>query len=98
MALCDRLEVPRQERNSRAAAASSPGFFMPDTGWEICLTLRVFWQKGYGVFSVGMSQKDALLHYLDNQEEHDKTQSFQDEYRAFLSKYGIEFDERYVWD
>lgn len=56
------------------------------------------WQNGYGVFSVGMSQKETLLHYIDTQEEHHRTQSFQDEYRAFLIKYSIEFDERYIWD
>lgn len=56
------------------------------------------WQNGYGIFSVGMSQKETLLHYIDTQEEHHRTQSFQDEYRAFLNKYAIEFDERYVWD
>ena len=56
------------------------------------------WQLGYGAFSVGMSQKEALLLYIDNQEEHHRTRSFQDEYRDFLSKYGIAFDERYVWD
>ncbi len=56
------------------------------------------WQNGYGVFSIGMSQKAALLNYIDNQEEHHRTQTFQDEYRAFLNKYGIEYNERYVWD
>lgn len=56
------------------------------------------WQQGYGIFSVGMSQKDALLHYIAHQEDHHHTQTFQDEYRAFLTKYGIEHDERYVWD
>ena len=56
------------------------------------------WQKGYGVFSVGMSQKENLLHYIENQKEHHKTRTFQDEYRAFLKKYGIDYDERYVWD
>jgi len=56
------------------------------------------WQKGYGAFSVGMSQKEALVTYIDQQEEHHKFQSFQDEYRKFLKKYGIDFDERYVWD
>jgi len=56
------------------------------------------WQQGYGVFSVGMSQKETLLHYIDNQEEHHQTRTFQEEYRTFLSKYGIEYDERYVWD
>ena len=56
------------------------------------------WQHGYGVFSLGMSQKNALLNYIDNQEEHHRTQSFQDEYRKFLSKYGIDYDEQYLWD
>jgi putative transposase len=56
------------------------------------------WQQGYGVFSIGMSQKDALLNYIDAQEEHHRTRTFQEEYRAFLIKYGIEYDERYVWD
>lgn len=56
------------------------------------------WQQGYGAFSVGMSQKETLLHYIDTQEEHHRTRTFQDEYRDFLKKYGIDFDERYVWD
>lgn len=62
-------------------------------------TLAAFaWQRGYGAFSVGPSDHNALLHYIDTQEEHHKTRTFQDEYRAFLNKYGIEYDERYVWD
>jgi putative transposase len=56
------------------------------------------WQRGYGAFSVGPSDLNALLHYIDTQEEHHKTRTFQDEYRTFLMKYGIEYDERYVWD
>ena len=56
------------------------------------------WQRGYGAFSVGPSDLNALLHYIDTQEEHHRTRTFQDEYRAFLNKYGIEYDERYVWD
>jgi putative transposase len=56
------------------------------------------WQQGYSAFSVGMSQKEKLLHYIDNQEEHHRTRTFQDEYRDFLKKYDIDYDERYVWD
>jgi putative transposase len=56
------------------------------------------WQRGYGAFSVGPSDLDALRQYIDNQDEHHKTRAFQEEYRAFLVKYGIQFDERYVWD
>ncbi|MFA5206178.1 MAG: IS200/IS605 family transposase [Lentisphaeria bacterium] len=56
------------------------------------------WQRGYGVFSVGPSDLAALLAYVDCQEEHHRTRTFQEEYRAFLSKYGVEHDERYMWD
>jgi len=56
------------------------------------------WQRGYGAFSVGPSDLDALVQYIDKQEEHHRKQDFQDEFRMFLRKYGIEFDERYLWD
>ena len=56
------------------------------------------WQRGYGAFSVGPTDLDALFAYIDNQEEHHRTKTFQDEYRAFLNKHGIACDERYVWD
>ncbi len=57
-----------------------------------------YWQRGYGAFSIGYSQLEALLHYLDTQEEHHKSKSFQEEYREMLQRYHLEFDERYVWD
>jgi putative transposase len=56
------------------------------------------WQRGYGAFSVGPADLDALLIYIDTQEEHHRTRSFQEEYLAFLKKYGVEYDERYMWD
>jgi REP element-mobilizing transposase RayT len=56
------------------------------------------WQRGYGAFSVGPSDLEVLLNYIAGQEEHHRTRTFQDEYRAFLTKYGIDYDERHVWD
>jgi len=56
------------------------------------------WQRGYGVFSVGPLDKDALCDYIDNQEAHHQTISFEDEFRKFLIKYGVKFDEAFVWD
>jgi putative transposase len=56
------------------------------------------WQRGYGAFSVGNGDLDALIAYIDGQEEHHRVRTFQEEYRAFLIKYKIAFDERYVWD
>lgn len=57
-----------------------------------------FWQRGYGAFSVSVSQLDAVLQYLHTQEEHHRTRTFQEEYRELLCRHGIEFDEQYVWD
>jgi putative transposase len=56
------------------------------------------WQRGYASFSIGPRDLDTVIAYIDNQEEHHRTKTFQDEYRNFLRQYGIEFDERYVWD
>jgi putative transposase len=61
--------------------------------------LRNFhWQRGYGAFSIGQSNVAELKRYIRNQKQHHRRVSFQDEYREFLKKYEIEFDERYVWD
>jgi len=57
-----------------------------------------YWQNGYGIFSVNPSEIDIVEKYIENQEEHHKKKSFQDEFRAFLKKYNVEYDERYVWD
>jgi REP element-mobilizing transposase RayT len=56
------------------------------------------WQNGYGAFSVSMSQLAAVRRYITMQEEHHRQVTFQEEYRSFLRKYEIEFDERYVWE
>lgn len=56
------------------------------------------WQRGYGAFSIGPKDMEAVISYIDGQEEHHRTKTFQEEYRGFLKHYGIEFDERYVWD
>jgi putative transposase len=55
------------------------------------------WQNGYGAFSIGQSQLDDLRRYIANQREHHRRESFQDEFRAILTRYQIPFDE-YVWD
>jgi len=57
-----------------------------------------FWQRGYGAFSVSPSQLEAVLQYVDAQEEHHRTRTFQEEYRELLHRHCVDFDERYVWD
>jgi len=56
------------------------------------------WQNGYGIFSIGFSQVEAVRNYIAGQEEHHRKVTFQDEFRELLRRYEIEFDERYVWD
>jgi putative transposase len=60
--------------------------------------MKFAWQRGYGAFSVGPADLNALIHYIDTQETHHAKQDFQAEFRAFLAKYGIECEERYLWD
>jgi REP element-mobilizing transposase RayT len=57
-----------------------------------------YWQNGYGAFSISPAHIEALTAYIRNQEEHHRAETFQDEYRRLLRKYGVEFDERYLWD
>ena len=57
-----------------------------------------YWQRGYGGFSVNPAKTEAVKKYIQNQEEHHKKRTFKAEYRLFLKKYKIEYDERYVWD
>ena len=57
-----------------------------------------FWQAGYGAFSIGESQAAAVTRYVAGQEAHHCRQSFQDEFRQFLKRYGVAYDERYLWD
>ena len=56
------------------------------------------WQAGYGAFSVSESQVAVVRDYIASQQEHHRRSSFQDEYRSFLERHRVGFDERYVWD
>jgi hypothetical protein len=57
-----------------------------------------YWQDGYGAFSVKPSETERVVTYIASQHKHHEKRSFQDEYRAILKKYNVEYDERYVWD
>lgn len=56
------------------------------------------WQAGYGAFSVSESNVPKVANYIRDQEEHHRVKTFQEEYREFLAKHKMPFDERYVWD
>ena len=55
------------------------------------------WQDGYGAFTIGESQIGGVRKYIQNQEEHHKKVSFDDEFKDLLRKAGIEFEEKYLW-
>jgi REP element-mobilizing transposase RayT len=59
---------------------------------------KFYWQNGYAIFSVNPSETEAVVGYIENQHEHHKRLTFQDELLAFLKKYNVEYDERYLWD
>ena len=67
--------------------------WMKDSGED-----RFYWQEGYGAFSIGQSQARAVMKYIANQKTHHAKQDFQGEFRGLLDRYGIEYDEHYVWD
>jgi REP element-mobilizing transposase RayT len=58
---------------------------------------RFAWQEGYGAFTVGISQKNDTIAYIQGQAEHHRKRNFEEEFLAFLKKNGIEYDPQHVW-
>ncbi len=56
------------------------------------------WQIGYGAFSVSLSNREKVMHYIKHQKEHHRKKTFKEEFIEFLEKHNIEYDERYIWD
>lgn len=55
------------------------------------------WQEGYGAFSVSVSQIGKTIAYINNQKEHHRMKTFQEEFLELLKKHGIEYDQRFVF-
>ena len=63
------------------------------------MEIRKFgWQEGYAAFSVSESQVPSVREYIQNQEEHHRKQTYQEEFLALLERHGIEYDPMYLWD
>ena len=54
------------------------------------------WQEGYGAFTYTIKEKDRLIEYVKNQEQHHQKKSFREEYITLLIEHGIDFDEKYL--
>ena len=55
------------------------------------------WQEGFGAFSHSRSQLGTVIYYLENHQKHHARRSFRDEYVELLEKYGVEYDQRYIF-
>ena len=62
------------------------------------LPVRFEWQKGYGAFSYGKSQINHVIKYINNQEKHHHRKSFKEEYLEFLEKFGVDYNEEYIFN
>lgn len=74
---------------------SSSSAFISD---EKLTTGRFNWQEGYGAFSHSRSQLNQVIGYIRNQPEHHHKKSFKEEYLELLSKFAVEYDERYLFE
>jgi putative transposase len=58
---------------------------------------RFSWQEGFGAFSHSRSQLGTVIRYIENQQKHHAKQSFRDEYVTLLEKFGVEYDQPYIF-
>jgi REP element-mobilizing transposase RayT len=59
---------------------------------------KFHWQEGYGAFSYSRSQRNNVINYIMNQEEHHRKHSFREEYLDLLQKFEIKFDANYLFE
>jgi putative transposase len=60
--------------------------------------INFYWQNGYGEFSVSQSNVKSVRQYIQKQKEHHDNVSYQDEFRNFVKRHDVNYEERYVWD
>jgi putative transposase len=88
----------------------NPAVSISDTVYELKRSTSLFinekkwfsrkfnWQEGYGAFSYSKSHIENVFNYIKNQEGHHRKQNFRDEYMAFLKKFEVEYDERFLFE
>jgi REP element-mobilizing transposase RayT len=99
--VADHVHLLARLRQDKAVSAVIGAIKANSSGW-IHRTFPTYanfaWQTGYGAFTVSASQRGNVCHYIDNQEEHHRLRTFQEEFLAFLKAHEIEYDERYIWE
>ena len=69
--------------------------FINDNKW---MRGKFNWQEGFGAFSYSRSHIDKVVHYILNQQEHHRKKSFREEYIEFLTKYAVDYNEKYLFE
>ncbi len=59
---------------------------------------KFYWQNGYGVFSYSMSHRKRVIAYIENQQEHHRKKSFQEEYLKFLESFNVKYNQKYLFE
>jgi putative transposase len=77
----------------RDVKASSTNF-INEQGW---VSGKFRWQEGFGAFSYSRSQLTNVINYIQNQREHHRQKTFNEEYVEFLEKFEVDYDERYLF-
>ncbi|QGY43209.1 IS200/IS605 family transposase [Maribellus comscasis] len=84
---CCLSDLVREVKKSSDAMVKGKGF-----------TSKKFkWQEGFGAFSYSHSQLGNVIHYIENQKEHHRKKTFEEEYLAFLKAFEIEFRDEYLF-
>jgi putative transposase len=73
-------------------AASSK--FINEQRWVVG---RFGWQEGFGAFSYARSQLNTVIQYIQNQQQHHAGKTFRQEYVEMLEKFGVTYDQRYIF-
>src|SRR5262245_20017463 len=96
----DHVHILARLRQDKAISAVIGAIKANSSGWihrEFSELAEFEWQVGYAAFTVSKSQEGHLRRYIDGQEEHHRTRSFQEELILLLKAHGIKYDERYLW-
>ena len=59
---------------------------------------KFLWQAGYGAFSFAKSQRDIVIKYIMNQEEHHRTKTFKEEYIKMLNDFDVSYEDKYLFE
>jgi putative transposase len=99
--VADHVHLLVRLRQDKAVSAVVGAIKANSSGW-IHRTFSRYeafaWQVGYGAFTVSTSQLGTVRRYIENQEEHHRVRTFQEEFLAFLKANEIEYDPRYIWE